>query len=460
MRFDRLTGLRAGDLPPLDATLNGGLVAIYGPAEAAAEVRRSLVWGAALGDGGVTVRGDRDPAVEPLWGGTSGLAATLDAAARWLAGPSLARVEAARAALTGAPVGAADGVESGTVDAEADGLDPTDPRARLDDALADLRARERELRELRAEWAEVTGDVEQASMDWLRERQDAETQLLAYRDRARELKARLGQIERGGPDAPCPTCGRPLADHLQDVRVQLREEWEAVVQDGRWWKRRREQLEGKPEHLRSLESRGVRVAAGVESGAERVERARMRVRLLESALQPSAPADVDAPEARALGKLAEELRAAAVARVLREAGRIAERITSGRVLWLRPTESGPVAEGVFPGGVPLGRDRAAVELACRLAAALAARDAGAPLEGMVIGESLDLLEPEDRLRAADVLASAAAALGQVIVVTGTDLVDLRPEAFDQALRVSSGRDRAPHALTTVPVGVSPLQLAG
>ncbi len=113
----------------------------------------------------------------------------------------------------------------------------------------------------------MTGDVEQATMEWLRERQDAETHLKAYLDRASELKARLAQLEAGGPEAPCPTCGRPLADHLGEVRVQLREEWESVVQDGRWWKRRRAQLEDKPEHLRAL-----------EAAAERLEAARTRLR--------------------------------------------------------------------------------------------------------------------------------------------------------------------------------------
>ncbi len=61
-----------------------------------------------------------------------------------------------------------------------------------------LRVKARELRELRADAAEVAGDLEVANMDWLRERQDAETHLLAYRDRARELKDRLKQLEGGG----------------------------------------------------------------------------------------------------------------------------------------------------------------------------------------------------------------------------------------------------------------------
>ena len=449
MRVQRLSGLRAADLPPLDAEIGAGLVALVGSPEEAAEVRRALVWSAAVGEGAVSVSGaEGASALEPLWAGTGQLADALDVAARWLAGPSLARVEAARARIVVKPV-----------DAHArggDGAPEADGGARLDDVLGELRVRERELRDLRAEWAEVTGDVEQASMDWLRERQDAETQLLAYRDRARELKARLAQLEAGGPDAPCPTCGRPLADHLKDVRVQLREEWESVVQDGQWWKRRREQLEGKPEHLRTLEGRGLRVSAALESGAERVERVRARVRELEAALAPPASVDVESPEARALARLGAELRGAALALVLREAGRLAERVTGGRVLWVRASDHGPVAEGVFPGGVPLARDRAAVELACRLAAARLARDAGAPLHGLVIGECLEGLDAEDRLRAVDVLADSARRLGQVLIVTATDVVERRPEAFDQALALRARRG-APAALS---VGVAELRLVG
>ena len=457
MRIARLTGLRAGDLPPLDGELGAGLVALVGSPEAASEVRRALVWSGAIGEGGVVLTDVIAGAgVEALWGGTGGIVEALDAAIGWLAGSALARVEAALTAAGVRRPGHPGATSTPSLEARANG----DRGRSLPDALAELHAREHELRELRAEWAEVTGDVEQATMDWLRERQDAETQLQAYRDRARELKARLAQLEAGGPDAPCPTCGRPLADHLKDVRVQLREEWESVVQDGIWWKRRREQLEGKPEHLQALEGRGIRVHADVETGAERVERVRAGVRELE-ALKAPLLSEAGSPEVRALERLAEELRDAARSRILREAGQLAERITAGRILWIRNDEDGPVAEGLFHGGVPGVRDRAAVELATRMAAAALARAAGAPLFGMVAGEALEWLDPEDRLRSVDVLAELAEHLGQVVVVTGTDLVDLRPEAFARALELVELRpfERGAFPLRSLGVGVAVLRLS-
>jgi len=456
VRVTRLTGLRAADLPPLEGELGEGLVALVGSPDEASEVRRSLVWAVLVGEGGVVLAEASESAgVEALWGGDRGLTEALESAVAWLAGRSLARVEGARVTMGGqgrgplAPGGTL--VPAGHSDAEEEEGRP------LEDTLPELRAREHELRDLRAEWAEVTGDVEQATMDWLRERQDAESQLQAYRDRARELKARLTQIQAGGPDAPCPTCGRPLADHLKDVRVQLREEWESVVQDGSWWKRRREQLEGKLEHLRALEGQGVRVNAAVETGAERVERVRARVRELAAVGVEPRGDEAGSPEVRALERLAEELRVAARARVLSEAGRLAERITAGRILWIRDDEGSPVAEGVFYGGLPGRRDRAAVDLAVRMAAAALARRAGAPIMGIVMGEAFEVLDPEDRLRSVDVLGELADELGQVVVVTGTDVVDLRPEEFVRALELGPSERGVP-SLRPLPVGAAVLRL--
>ena len=133
---------------------------------------------------------------------------------------------------------------------------------------------ESELRDLRADAVEATGDAEAQTVEWLRERQAAESELFAYRDRARELKIRLRQMEASGAEGDCPTCGRPLAEHFEQVLVTFREEWESVVQDGSWWKKRREQLELKPDALKALEGRTLRLHAAIETTAEKLERRR------------------------------------------------------------------------------------------------------------------------------------------------------------------------------------------
>ncbi|MEX0842897.1 MAG: hypothetical protein WD120_00980, partial [Gemmatimonadota bacterium] len=110
---------------------------------------------------------------------------------------------------------------------------------------------EAELRVARGDAMEAEGEVEARTLEWARDRQEAETRLQGYRDRARELRERLRALEE--EDAACPTCGRALAESREGLRTTLQEEWEMVVQDGRWWKRRRGQLEGKPDDLVELE---------------------------------------------------------------------------------------------------------------------------------------------------------------------------------------------------------------
>ncbi|MEX2528069.1 MAG: hypothetical protein WEA09_10575 [Gemmatimonadota bacterium] len=147
-----------------------------------------------------------------------------------------------------------------------------EPLAREGDAGSTPRgatpAESARLMELRADAAEVQGDLEARTMEWLRERQDAETNLEAYRSRARELRDRLREVESRKEGYPCPTCHRPLGSTAGEVREHFQEEWESVVQDGTWWKRRREQLELKPPALRDLERQALRLHARLENAAQ------------------------------------------------------------------------------------------------------------------------------------------------------------------------------------------------
>lgn len=136
------------------------------------------------------------------------------------------------------------------IDSVPTGSAPTEPREPLN--------------RLRADWIEAAGEAEVRTLDWARERQDADSRLLMYRDRARELRERIRTLETEGPDATCPTCKRPLSEAHPDLLAQLREEWEDVVQDGRWWRRRREQLEDKPSDLTTLERRAMELQAALQ----------------------------------------------------------------------------------------------------------------------------------------------------------------------------------------------------
>ena len=144
---------------------------------------------------------------------------------------------------------------------------------------------EARLRAVREEKAAARDRMEASLTAWLRERQDAETRLLLYRDRERELRGQLEGIGEAGDGGPCGSCGRPLGDRAGRVRQARREAWEAVVQDGRWWRRRRDQLEARPGELRAAEARVAALGGEVEALSEELARRRLERVELETAVR-------------------------------------------------------------------------------------------------------------------------------------------------------------------------------
>lgn len=313
-------------------------------------------------------------------------------------------------------------------------------RVDAEQVAAEFRAAERDLRASRADVTEIDGDLEVATMDWLRERQDAETTLNAYRDRARELRARLRRLESSGPEAPCPTCGRVLASHYEEVLTELQDEWEAVVQDGRWWRSRWEQLELKPPHLQELEGRSLRMHAALEAGSERVELLRARLQELRGTSTPERaddPEGVEGDVARALRRV----RAARIARatdvVLDRASRFLTRISGGRILavtWDERVAQLQGSEGVL---APLSEeDLAAGRLSLRLAAASLVAAGGRVLASLPVEQPFDRLDEEARIRTLVLLRRLVAEIPRIVVFSRGEAVDARPELFDYVLEVA------------------------
>ncbi len=344
-------------------------------------------------------------------------------------------------------------------------LSPWDyERLRLESEMADLRSQlraleevplqvmelERELQDLRENQAEVTGDVEAATMDWHRERQDAETHLRAYRDRARELRERIRKLEALGPESSCPTCGRVLEEHSEKVLEELREEWEGLVQDGQWWRRRWEQLESKSEELMELEVQSRRLNSEFEISTERLERARsflremdeLRVRerevhgrwesLREDEEKGFPPGEnhgsfdlraveaLEAPEeARILYRLArdlsEEILEECRIRLLHRGGRRLNRLTGGR-------EDVQLVEGGGSGG-EADEDQAAATVALRMALVELLSEDWSPLGSFVLGDPFDRMGAEDQLRCLSLLRRVLSRTPQVLLLTRGSVVE-------------------------------------
>jgi len=171
----------------------------------------------------------------------------------------------------------------------------------------------------RGDWIEAAGDAEARALEWMRERQEADSRLLAYRERARELRERIRLLREDGASALCPTCRRPLAEAHPALLDLLEEEWEEVVQDGTWWKRRRVQLEDKPADLLALERTALRLQALMEEGARGGEGGDRAV--------GEAEGDAAAPDLHSRARL-------------RRAGFLLQRATEGRVEGMRPGVEG------------------------------------------------------------------------------------------------------------------------
>ncbi len=382
-------------------------------------------------------------------------------------------------------------------------------RLMLESELADLKAQLRslddvpkrvselevELMDLRGSVAEIGGDLGAETMEWHRERQDAETHLLAYRDRARELRDRIRKLEELGPDSPCPTCGRLLAEHFQEVLAELRDEWEALVQDGQWWRRRWEQLEGKPQELIELEGKSHLVNAQFEDCTERLERARsalreldeLRVRerevedrldlLLKEAdedgtsleeLERFRNGNGEIPETPPLASrlyelalnLKVEIEEECRIRLLNRGGRRLNRLTGGRILGLEENETGAVqsVEGVGSAGVEADEDTAASVVALRMALVELLAEDWNPIGSFVLGDPFDRMGPEDQLRSLSLLRRILSRIPQVLLLTRGPVVERAPEFFDGLYDFREHPEKGRTFLKTLPSGVGLLRV--
>jgi DNA repair exonuclease SbcCD nuclease subunit len=359
--------------------------------------------------------------------------------------------------------------------------------------LAELEA---ELLDLRGSVTEIGGDLGAGTMEWHRERQDAETHLVAYRDRGRELRDRIRKLEALGPDSPCPTCGRLLAEHSQEVLDELREEWEELVQDGQWWRRRWEQLEEKPQDLIALEGQSLRMNARIEDCTERLETARsalremdeLRVRkrevkdrldvlLKEGNVTDASLAKLEAlrngsgeipetpPGARALYdqafSLRDEIADECRTRLLNRGGRRLNRLTGGRILGLvlgDDREEVQLVDGGAAAGVEADEDRAAAVVALRMALVELLAEDWNPIGSFVLGDPFDRMGSEDQLRALSLLRRVLSRIPQVLLLTRGSVVERAPEFFDGLFDFREHPEKGRTYLKTLPAGVGFLRV--
>jgi DNA repair protein SbcD/Mre11 len=344
---------------------------------------------------------------------------------------------------------------------------------------------EAELREIRADATEVAGDLEAGTAEWNRERQDAQTNLTTYRDRGRELRARIRKLESLGSGSPCPSCGRILEEQFQEVLLELRDEWEALVQDGQWWRRRREQLDEKPQELKDLEARSIRLNARLEECMERLERARSFLRDMDElkvrerevgdrlasvvggTVSPKGGVEAPAGDPAALllftaaGSLRREILLDCRTRLLHRGGRRLNRLTGGRILGLEmggPEEEVWLVDGGGSAGVEADEDRAAAVVALRMALVELLGEEWGALGSLVLGDPFDRMGDEDQLRALTLLRPLLSRIPQVLLLTRGGVVGRAPEFFDGLFDFRDDAGAGAAAGRSLPAGVGILRI--
>jgi exonuclease SbcC len=133
----------------------------------------------------------------------------------------------------------------------------------------------------RLDAAERFAEEQQAA--WVREKESAGTRRAALLKQYEEVKAHHDDIERLGPEGQCPTCRRPLGSEYPAVLAELDEQLELIVEDGKYFKQRIEQLAEAPAPVTQAEKARDALREEARQASEREgtlrEQTRERARL-------------------------------------------------------------------------------------------------------------------------------------------------------------------------------------
>jgi exonuclease SbcC len=150
-----------------------------------------------------------------------------------------------------------------------------------------LAGQEEECRRLEAEREEVTSR-------WQRDAQDVDARLRMFLDQATELQKKIDELESEGPDGVCPTCRRPLGEEYDRVLSLVRAQREEIVQDGKWHRKRQDQLKAEPDDV-------VAAKRSLAEAREELEKQQKELADADSALSQAAAfkSELEGEEARA-----------------------------------------------------------------------------------------------------------------------------------------------------------------
>jgi hypothetical protein len=194
----------------------------------------------------------------------------------------------------------------------------------------------------------------------------------------------------------------------------------------------------KPEALKDLEGRSLRLHAALEAGSERVELLRARLRELEGG-GPARTVSGTGPSGAVVSALrrVHEARMTRASDVLLErASRFVCRISGGRILAVTRDDDLVRLQGSEGVLSPMSaEDIAAGRMAIRIAAASLVAGRGRAMASLPVEEPFDRLDEEARIRTVVLMRSLLREIPRFVLFTRGDVVDARPELFDYVLEV-------------------------
>jgi DNA repair protein SbcC/Rad50 len=148
----------------------------------------------------------------------------------------------------------------------------------LKDSPDVLKQAGQELARLNERLSTADANVTRLRNEWAAERQDVRTKLQQHLERHDELKYQIEQLRATGPDGTCPICTRPLGQEFERVVGLLEEQFEEVMQNGKWLRKREAQLEKMPADLKAAEQEHATVKGESATLTERVTRTEQALR--------------------------------------------------------------------------------------------------------------------------------------------------------------------------------------
>jgi exonuclease SbcC len=119
--------------------------------------------------------------------------------------------------------------------------------------------------------------VEEQRSAWVREKEYAttkRTELLKQYDDVKEQRDKIAEL---GPQGECPTCRRPLGDEHAAVLGVLDRQLQAIVEDGKYFRQRLDQLGGPPAAVMAAEAARDALRDESRRASERAGELRARV---------------------------------------------------------------------------------------------------------------------------------------------------------------------------------------